>query len=266
MKRIGISVLLYQGPARSMSARYLYAIITDAAVGDVLAGLGETGIGDTKVETLAADGIAAVVSAYQGASVRPQRTNLAAHQRVLSTLLAVTTPLPISFGTLAEDAQAIHTALRHSHADLMEALERVRGKVEMGLNVRWDLANIFEYFVDRHPPLKALRDTLYAGDREPPRDRKIELGRLFSQLLEEDRERYTVQVEAVLQGCCAEIRRGEPRKEAEIMRLSCLVGCTDQAAFEAAVFKAAQVFDDHHAFDFNGPWAPYSFVDVSITL
>jgi|GEM_PF-5906632 len=99
MKRIGISVLLYQGPARSMSARYLYAIITDAAAGDVLAGLGETGIGDTKVETLAADGIAAVVSAYQDASVRPQRTNIAAHQRVLSTLLAVTTLLPISFGT-----------------------------------------------------------------------------------------------------------------------------------------------------------------------
>jgi len=172
---------------------------------------------------------------YRGSAVRPQRTNIAAHQKELSALLAVTT-------------------------------ERVRGKVEMGLNVRWDLANIFEYFVDRHPPLKALRDTLYAGDREPPRDRKIELGRLFSQLLEEDRERYTAQVETVLQGCCAEIRRGEPRKEAEIMRLACLVGRTDQAAFEAAVFKAAQAFDDHYAFDFNGPWAPHSFVDVSITL
>jgi len=193
-------------------------------------------------------------------------TNIAAHQKVLSALLAVTTPLPISFGTVAEDAQAIHTALRHSHVELKEALERVRGKVEMGLNVRWDLANIFEYFVDRHPPLKALRDTLYTGDREPPRDRKIELGRLFSQLLEEDRERYTAQVETVLQGCCAEIRRGEPRKEAEIMRLACLVGRTDQAAFEAVVFKAAQAFDDHYAFDFNGPWAPHSFVDVSITL
>jgi len=136
----------------------------------------------------------------------------------------------------------------------------------MGLNVRWDLANIFEYFIDRHSPLKALRDALYAGDREPSRDRKIELGRLFSQLLEEDRKRYTAQVEAVLLSCCAEIRRGEPRKETEIMSLSCLVGRADQADFEAAVFKAAQAFDNHYAFDFNGPWAPHSFVDVPITL
>ncbi|WP_133512288.1 GvpL/GvpF family gas vesicle protein [Candidatus Thiosymbion oneisti] len=249
-----------------MSAQYLYAIVADHAVGDVLAGLGKAGIGKTKVKTLAADGIAAVVSTYRGSSVRPQRTNIAAHQKVLSALLAVTTPLPISFGTIAENAQAVHTALRHSHADLKAALERVRGKVEMGLNVRWDLPNIFEYFVDRHPPLRALRDTLYAGDREPPRDRKIELGRLFSQLLEADRERYTAQVEAALQACCAEIRRTEPRKEAEIMRLSCLVERADQATFEAAVLKAAQAFDDHYAFDFNGPWAPHSFVDVPITL
>jgi len=249
-----------------MSSQYLYAIVADRAVGDTLTELGAAGIGNTKVETLVEDGIAAVVSAHQGSSVRPQRANITAHQKVLSALLVVTTPLPISFGTIAEDTRAVRTALRHSHADLEEALKRVQGKVEMGLNVRWDLANIFEYFVDRHPPLKTLRDTLYAGDRDPPRDRKIELGRLFNQLLEEDRERYTAQVEAVLQGCCAEIRRGEPRKEAEIMRLSCLVGRDAQAAFEATVFKAAQAFDDHCAFDFNGPWAPYTFVDVPITL
>jgi len=170
-----------------MSARYLYAITGDDAVEDTLAELGETGIGNTKIETLVEDGITAVVSAYRGSSVRPQRTNIAAHQKVLGVLLAVTTPLPISFGTIADNNRAVRTALRHSHADLKEALERVRGKVEMELNVRWDLTNIFEYFVVRHPPLRDLRDTLYAGGREPSRDRKIELGRLFSQLLEEDR-------------------------------------------------------------------------------
>jgi len=249
-----------------MSARYLYAITGDDAVEDTLAELGATGIGNTKIETLVEDGITAVVSAYRGSSVRPQRTNIAAHQKVLGALLAVTTPLPISFGTIADNNRAVRTALRHSHADLKEALERVRAKVEMGLNVRWDLTNIFEYFVVRHPPLRDLRDTLYAGGREPFRDRKIELGRLFSQLLEEDRERYTEQVEVVLRGCCAEIRRGEPRKEAEVMRLSCLVERDAQAAFEAAVFKVAQAFDDHYAFDFNGPWAPHTFVDVPITL
>jgi len=249
-----------------MSARYLYAITSGDAVEDILAELGETGIGNTKIETLVEDGIIAVVSTYQGFSVRPQRTNIAAHQKVLGALLAVTTPLPISFGTIADNNRAVRTALRHSHADLKEALERVRGKVEMGLNVRWDLTNIFEYFVDRHPPLRDLRDTLYAGGREPSRDRKIKLGRLFSQLLEEDRERYTEQVEVILRGCCAEIRRGEPRKEAEVMRLSCLVERDARAAFEAAVFKAAQAFDDYYAFDFNGPWAPHTFVDVPITL
>jgi len=253
-----------------MSGKYLYAIVADeadGAVGEVLSGLGKAGIGGAKITTLAVDGIAAVISNYRGpASVRPQRRNIAAHQEILKALLAVTTPLPISFGTIADNTQAIHAALQHSHEELEQALERVRGKVEMGLNVRWDLANIFEYFVDRHPSLRTLRDALYAGDREPTRDRKIELGRLFNQLLEKDRERYTAQVEDTLKTCCAELRRTDPRKETEVMRLSCLVERDAQAAFEAAVFRVAKAFDDHYAFDFNGPWAPHSFVDVPITL
>jgi len=240
-----------------MSEKYLYAVIAADAVDEIKG----TGINDAKIEPLVVDDIAAVVSGYRGASVRPQRRNIAAHQKVLKALLAVTTPLPISFGTIAEDTQAIRTVLQDSRQDLEEALERVRGRVEMGLNARWDMANIFEYFVNRHPSLQALRDTLYVSGREPPRERKLELGRLFSELLEGDREQHTAQVEAVLQAYCVEIRRAAPRKEAEIMRLSCLVERDTQADFEAA-----GAFDDNYAFDFNGPWAPHSFVDVSITL
>jgi len=249
--------------SRSMSAqRYLYAI----AAADALDGVEETGIENEKIEFLMVDDIAAVVSRYRGDSVRPQRRNIAAHHKVLNALIAVTTPLPICFGTIVENAQAIRIALRHSRSDLEEALERVRGRVEMGLNVRWDRSNIFEYFVNRHASLRALRDALYVGDREPSRDRKLKLGRLFSQLLDEDREYYTAQVEAIFGTCCIEIQCREPRKEAEVMRLSCLVERDDQPVFEAAVFRAAVAFDDNYAFDFNGPWAPHSFVDVPITL
>jgi hypothetical protein len=48
------------------------------------------------------------------------------------------------------------------------------------------------------------------------------------------------------------------------MNLACLV---DRAAVEklkVGVFKAASLFDDNFAFDYNGPWAPHNFVGIEV--
>ena len=34
--------------------------------------------------------------------------------------------------------------------------------------------------------------------------------------------------------------------------------------FEQGVFEAANRFDSHYAFDFNGPWTPHNFVEVDL--
>ena len=35
-------------------------------------------------------------------------------------------------------------------------------------------------------------------------------------------------------------------------------------SFEDGVFKAAGLFDNSYSFDFNGPWAPHHFVNVTV--
>jgi len=50
------------------------------------------------------------------------------------------------------------------------------------------------------------------------------------------------------------------------MNLACLVPCQAQAEFEQEVFEAAKLFDNHFAFDYNGPWAPHNFVDLELKL
>ena len=67
------------------------------------------------------------------------------------------------------------------------------GKVEMGLRVAWDVPNIFEYFVNTHaePPGA---DRLVGTRREFAQEEKIELGRMFDRLLNEDRENYVQEV------------------------------------------------------------------------
>ena len=123
----------------------------------------------------------------------------------------------------------------------------------MGLRVYLDVPNIFEYFVHTHPELRLVRDRLLGTHREPRQEDKIEVGRVFERILNEDREEHSV-------------KRTLLRNEREIVNLACLVERNSREAFEAGIFKAAGLFDNHFAFDYNGPWAPHNFVEVSIKL
>ena len=97
-------------------------------------------------------------------------------------------------------------------------------------------------------------------------DDKIEVGRVFDRMLMEDREAHAQRVEEILSPHCAEIRRSKPRNEREAVTLACLVPREGQERFEAAVFEAAKLFDNNYAFDYNGPWAPHNFVDLTLDL
>lgn len=138
--------------------------------------------------------------------------------------------------------------------------------VEMGLRVSWDVPNIFEYFVHIHPDLRAARDRFLGPYRNPSQENKIELGRLFDHLLNEDRETYTDQVADILSPYCQEIKRNHCRNEGEVMNLACLVRRQALDRFEEGVFAAARLFDNNFTFDYNGPWAPYNFVKVDLKL
>jgi hypothetical protein len=148
----------------------------------------------------------------------------------------------------------------------LEQLERVAGKVEMGLRVKWDVPNIFEYFIDIHPELRAARDHLLGNQRPPRQEDRIELGQLFDHLLNEDREAHGEKLEEVIGPCCAELKRSPLRNVNEVANLNCLVGRSEQTPLEEAVLQAARLFDNNFAFDLNGPWAPHNFVEMDLKL
>ena len=60
----------------------------------------------------------------------------------------------------------------------------------MGLRVNLDVPNIFEYLVRTYDELRIARDELLRPNREPTQDEKIELGRLFQNILESARDEH----------------------------------------------------------------------------
>lgn len=239
---------------------YLYAII---GVVEPLSYPG-LGIDGSDVYSIVEGRVAAVVSGGVNSRVRPQRSNLAAHQAVLKSLMSLTTPLPTAFGTIADNPAAIRKLLIRHQRPIAEQLRRVANKVEMGLRVAWDVPNIFEYFVNVHSELRLARDRIAGARHEVRQDEKIEIGRMFERLLEEDRQGHFQRVERLLTGTCFEIKANPCRREEDVMNLACLVARDAQKDFEACVFEAAKLFDNNFVFDYSGPWAPHNFVELDL--
>ncbi len=262
--RAAVVTGLGQEPAVPVAGgrNYIYAIVA----GGEPRSYGSLGIEGQDVYTITDGRVAAVVSGLAGSKIRPERANLKAHQAVLKRLLADTTPLPMAFGTIATSPKAIRRILvRNQHA-FQEQLQRVAGKVEMGLRVAWDVPNIFEYFVNTHGELRLARDRLVGARHEFTQEEKIELGRMFDRLLNDDREDHTRKVQHVLAPVCVEFKANQCRNEHEVMNVACLVRRDAQEEFSAGVFAAAKLFDNNFAFDYSGPWAPHNFVELELDM
>jgi hypothetical protein len=244
----------------SHKGRYLYAVIP----GPDERTYGDFGIDGATVYVISDGSVAAVVSDLPNKKIRPERRHLAAHQEVLRRLMEEITPLPMTFGIIADSTRKIKSILSRNYQAFLAQLKHVAGKMEMGLRVSWDVPNIFEYFIHTNAELRAARDRLFGTRGEPTQEDKIELGRMFDQILNEDRESHTERVEEILSRCCFEIKRNRCRNEREVMNLACLVGKESQEKFEADIFEAAGLFDNNFAFDYSGPWAPHNFVDIEL--
>jgi hypothetical protein len=252
----------FETATESGTGQYVYAIANAAQpIPDELKGI------DMRAVRIVADGeVAAVVSACTRQRIRPERAHLAAHSEVLKKLMIAGTILPMSFGTVADGESRLLQMLRRNRKEFVRELDRVRGKVEMGLRVMWDVPNIFEYFVDTHDELREARDRLVGGNRDSRQEDKIELGQLFDHVLGEEREAQCLKLEDALSESCFEIKRSAVRDVKEVANINCLVGRDRQKDFEDTVFRAANLFDNNYSFDMNGPWAPHNFVDMNLKL
>ncbi len=240
---------------------YLYAI---ADVVEVPPVYGNIGINGAPVYVVSQGALAAVVSDITEKRIRPERKNLAAHNVVIKRLMEESTVLPVAFGTIAASNKALLQILKQNGSTFTEQLALVRGKVELGLRVVLDVPNIFEYMVNRHADLAELRDSMVGKQHGPSQNDKIEMGRLFDHLLNQDREQHADTVMEILGLRCSQIKQNPPREEKEVMHLACLVERGAQKAFEDGVFEAANRFDNNFSFDFNGPWAPHHFVSMAL--
>jgi hypothetical protein len=239
---------------------YIYAVSS----ADVVLPTDLKGLGGVPVRLCTVGRLAAVVSDTDLDVVRPERRYLSAHQTVLTRLIASTDLLPMAFGMISDNEDAVRQILVEHIVVLSRQLTRIAGRVEMTVRLRWQNEDTFRVFVDRFPELRKRRDACFNGQREPGQMELLELGRVFEKLLQREREDKTRLALAMLGQVAVEVKTVEPSSEQLMFDLNCLVGRDHGSRFDTTVEELAGKLGDEFMLEVRGPWPPYNFVNVSL--
>lgn len=93
------------------------------------------GLGGATLRAFERDGLAVIYSRHRSLRPRPVRKLVMDHERVVEAIMARGPVLPLRFGTQLEREEELEAVLAARHDELLRSLERVRGKVEVGLRV-----------------------------------------------------------------------------------------------------------------------------------
>lgn len=250
-------------PTQPAEGKYLYGIIC----GDAPAAFSTRGIGERgdQVYTIAANGLAAVVSDSPIVEYESSRRHLMAHTRVLEEVMQSHTVLPVRFGIIAPDAAAIERQLAGARgAELSAILRRLEGRIEMGLKAFWFEEVIFNEIVAASPQIRQLRDSLAGRSAEETYYERIRLGELIEAEMARRREADAAMIIERLRPEVEELRLNAVITDRMVLNAAFLLPRDAEPALEAAINALDATVGRRIMFKYVGPVPPYNFVNVTI--
>jgi hypothetical protein len=195
------------------------------------------GLADAPLETIAEGPLVAVLSRHAQAPDEPALDALLAHERVVESLMAERAVLPMRFGTRPSSADSVREALVERRDVLLEALDRVRGRVELAV--------------------RAMEPAASAAPTPPPA--ALSGGEYLRARLAGARTRTALH--EPLAALAVAARRWPERAPGELLHTSYLVDEAAVAHFRNAVERLQREHSEA-ALLCTGPWPAYSFVEA----
>jgi hypothetical protein len=215
---------------------------------------GAEGIGGAPIELVRLRSLVAAVSRHPGAPA-PSPDAIIAHAAVCDDLMAVADAvLPVRFGATFDDDAPLLASLEQRYDHLVAGLDHVRGRVEVGVRVRWDEAP------GPVPP-------------RPPRDR-VDSGRAYlmrrvaqerrRQQAEDRAEGLAAGIHRLISACAVDHRLQVMPTDGLVMSGAYLV---DRGDLSRMVDGVRAVARDHPELELlcTGPWPPYNFSEPEVS-
>ena len=224
---------------------YLYAIAESSPEAP-----GVGGLDGAALRLVTADGLSAVVSDRGRDGLAGSEAELWAHETVVERVMAKRTVLPMRFGSTLEDEAAVRALLHERRTALVEALDRVRGAVELGLRAAWSTQALEENANWTSAPELGSSDD---DDHRP--------GTAYLAVrLERDRRAKALadRIDGPLRGLARASERRLKPGQGTLLRSAYLVDRERLDAFRARVEELDDEIGEAEIVC-TGPWPPYSF-------
>jgi hypothetical protein len=233
---------------------YAYAVVRAASLPKRLS---ERGL------VLVTSGSVAVLFAPLGDSpVETSRRNVLAHADVLEDAFASMTILPMRFGTVFPNQDAVRASVLEPNARLLESmLAAHENTVELALKASYDQEAVLAEITRGDARVRRLRDR-YRG--AATLDAGLALGEEVAAALGRRRDRDATRVLDSLVPLAADVRVGDVVLENGVVNVSFLIDRENLESFDTRLEELSRELSPPIRFRLTGPLPPYSFVDVPL--
>ena len=176
---------------------------------------------------------------------------VADHQSVVRRLLAAATVVPLRFGSLHRDTAAVEGFLAEHRDEFVAALDRVRGRVELGVKL-WVAAP-----ADEAEGRRPATGREYLERRREAREHAATARAALDETLRAVHARLLAVSEAGV------LNRSQPRELTGDSRVMAMNAAYLVDADDDSLFSEVEHLRRAHpglVFEVTGPWAPYNFV------
>lgn len=240
-------------------ACYVYGIVP---AGDPPA-LDAPGVGDPpgKVELVRYGDVAALVSEVDPARPLGRPEDLLAHQRVLDAASEVAPVLPMRFGSVVSDPEAVAAELLEPYHDQFAAvLEEIDGRAQYVVTGRYDEQAVLAEVLAENPEAADLQQEIQGKDEAVTRAERIQLGEIVGDAVSVKREADTGEAAQVLEPFSVATVVREPTHEFTAAHLALLTDKDREAELESAYAGLVRSWAGRVQLRLLGPMAPYDFV------
>ncbi|MFF9076538.1 GvpL/GvpF family gas vesicle protein [Streptomyces sp. NPDC014735] len=236
-------------------AVYVYTVV-DRTHPQRLDGLPGVGDPPTTLRTVGSEKLSAVVSDAPE-ELRPKRRDLAAHHAVQERLMGDGTVLPLQFGFITTDDDAVRAVLEQRTEWFLERLRALEGCVEYNLKAGQDQSALLRQILRDSEEARRLNDEIRGGREDP--QLPFTLGELVAGEVRDRQGRTAETIVDSLRGFAREEHASQSAGD-DFLNASFLVEQGKEKSFLAAEQELAKGLGSDYDLRLRGPLAPYSFV------
>jgi hypothetical protein len=220
------------------------------------------GLADSPVEPVRVGELAGLTSPVPSIKVRARRADLLRHFEVLATAFEDGTVLPLRFGVVFDDQQALtESFLRPRHDELVALLRELRDRVELRVTANYREEAILAEVVRENPRIARLREATRGERGGHPL--LLELGELVAAELRARTGRDTRVILDRLRRLAVDYDLDDEPIEHQVLRGSFLVERKRVPAFDKTMDEIASDQAGRIDFKYVGPLPPHSFVSLT---